>query len=52
MPRIDQALDALRAVGVEHPMVTGSGPTVFGISDDPEAVARLQAAGYPRATAA
>ena len=36
----------------EHPMVTGSGPTVFGISDDPEAVRELHAAGYPRAVAA
>jgi 4-diphosphocytidyl-2C-methyl-D-erythritol kinase len=33
-------------------MVSGSGPTVFGLSGDPEAVARLHAAGYPRATAA
>jgi hypothetical protein len=33
-------------------MVTGSGPTVFGVSDDPEAVQRLHAAGYPRAVAA
>ena len=51
-PAIDPALEALRAIGVEHPMVTGSGPTVFGISDDPDAVARLHAAGYPRAVAA
>jgi 4-diphosphocytidyl-2-C-methyl-D-erythritol kinase len=50
-PAIEPALDALRAAGVEHPMVTGSGPTVFGFSDDPEAVARLHAAGYPRAVA-
>jgi 4-diphosphocytidyl-2C-methyl-D-erythritol kinase len=32
-------------------MVTGSGPTVFGISDDPDALARIQAS-YPRAVAA
>jgi hypothetical protein len=32
-------------------MVTGSGPTVFGISDDPEAVERIRGA-YPRAVAA
>ena len=38
--------------GSTHPMVTGSGPTVFGFSDDPDAVARLHAAGYPRAVAA
>ena len=47
-----RARSALRAAGVEHPMVTGSGPTVFGFSDDPDAVARLHAAGYPRAVAA
>jgi hypothetical protein len=46
------ALETLRALGVEHPMVSGSGPTVFGISDDPDVVARLHAAGYPRALAA
>ena len=40
-PAIDPALEALREAGVAHPMVTGSGPTVFGISDDPEALARL-----------
>jgi 4-diphosphocytidyl-2-C-methyl-D-erythritol kinase len=51
-PAIDPALEALRDAGVEHPMVSGSGPTVFGISEDPEAVARLQAAGYLRAVAA
>jgi 4-diphosphocytidyl-2-C-methyl-D-erythritol kinase len=51
-PAIDPALETLRALGVEHPMVTGSGPTVFGISDDPEALRRLHAAGYPRAVAA
>jgi 4-diphosphocytidyl-2-C-methyl-D-erythritol kinase len=50
---IDPALEALATAGAEHPMVTGSGPTVFGRSDDPErAVARLRAAGYARATAA
>ena len=52
-PAIDPALEALRETsGCEQPMVTGSGPTVFGISDDPEAVAKLHAAGYPRAVAA
>jgi 4-diphosphocytidyl-2-C-methyl-D-erythritol kinase len=51
-PAIDAALDALREAGVAHPMVSGSGPTVFGVSDDPGAVARLHAAGYPRAVAA
>jgi 4-diphosphocytidyl-2-C-methyl-D-erythritol kinase len=51
-PQIDPALDALREAGVTHPMVTGSGPTVFGLGHDPEALERLHAAGYPRAVAA
>jgi 4-diphosphocytidyl-2-C-methyl-D-erythritol kinase len=51
-PLIGPALDALREAGIEHPMVSGSGPTVFGLSDDPEAVDRLRAAGYERAVAA
>jgi 4-diphosphocytidyl-2-C-methyl-D-erythritol kinase len=51
-PAIEPALEALREAGVAHPMVSGSGPTVFGLSSDPEAVARLHAAGYPRAVAA
>ncbi len=50
-PLIDPALEALREAGVRDPMVTGSGPTVFGISDDPDALARIQAR-YPRAVAA
>ncbi|HWK26046.1 MAG TPA: hypothetical protein VNS09_05755 [Solirubrobacter sp.] len=51
-PEIGRALDALHEAGVEHPLVSGSGPTVFGVSDDPDAPARLRAAGYPRATSA
>jgi 4-diphosphocytidyl-2-C-methyl-D-erythritol kinase len=47
-PAIDPALEALHAAGAEHPMVSGSGPTVFGISDDPDVLARLQRV-YPRA---
>ena len=44
---IDPALEALDAAGATHPMVTGSGPTVFGRSDDPERViARLSEHGY------
>ena len=50
-PLIDPALEALREAGVRDPMVTGSGPTVFGISDDPEALARIRER-YPRAVAA
>jgi 4-diphosphocytidyl-2-C-methyl-D-erythritol kinase len=51
-PAIDRALEALRDAGVRDPLVTGSGPTVFGFSDDPDAPRRLQAAGYARAQAA
>ena len=51
-PLIDPALEALREAGATQPMVTGSGPTVFGVSDDPEIVTRLRAAGYHRAVAA
>lgn len=51
-PAIAPALKALERAGVEHPMVSGSGPTVFGVSDDPDALARLRAAGYPQATRA
>jgi 4-diphosphocytidyl-2-C-methyl-D-erythritol kinase len=52
-PEIDRALDALRAAGAQRAMVTGSGPTVFGVAADPEAVAaRARAAGYERAVAA
>ncbi len=50
-PLIDPALEALREAGVEHPMVTGSGPTVFGASRDPDALPKLQRT-YPRAVAA
>jgi 4-diphosphocytidyl-2-C-methyl-D-erythritol kinase len=50
-PAIDPALEALRKAGVEQPMVTGSGPTVFGIGDDPEALRAIQRT-YPRAVAA
>jgi 4-diphosphocytidyl-2-C-methyl-D-erythritol kinase len=52
-PAIDRALDALRAAGAERVLVTGSGPTVFGVATDPEAVAaRARAAGHGRAVAA
>ena len=51
-PQIDRALEALNEAGVHRPLVTGSGPTVFGYSDDPEAPARLRAAGYDRARSA
>jgi 4-diphosphocytidyl-2-C-methyl-D-erythritol kinase len=50
-PLIEPALAALAEVGAEHPMVTGSGPTVFGISGDPDALAFIRRR-YPRAVAA
>jgi 4-diphosphocytidyl-2-C-methyl-D-erythritol kinase len=44
---IDPALEALAHAGAEHPMVSGSGPTVFGRGDDPERViALLRERGY------
>jgi 4-diphosphocytidyl-2-C-methyl-D-erythritol kinase len=30
-PEIERALAAVRAAGAEHAMVSGSGPTVFGL---------------------
>jgi 4-diphosphocytidyl-2-C-methyl-D-erythritol kinase len=54
-PAIDPALAAVRATGARHALVSGSGPTVFGIYDDragaEAAVAQLRAR-YPRAVAA
>jgi 4-diphosphocytidyl-2-C-methyl-D-erythritol kinase len=47
-PLIDPALEALREAGAEHAMVSGSGPTVFGIGGDLEAIR----ARYPQAVAA
>jgi 4-diphosphocytidyl-2-C-methyl-D-erythritol kinase len=50
---IDPALQALHDAGAERPMVTGSGPTVFGRADDPERIlAKLREAGYTSAVAA
>ena len=44
---IDPALEALARAGAEHPMVTGSGPTVFGRADDPHRIiALLREHGY------
>jgi len=42
-PSIERALAALREAGADHAMVTGSGPTVFGIFPTPGA-ARAAAA--------
>jgi 4-diphosphocytidyl-2-C-methyl-D-erythritol kinase len=47
-PLIEPALDVLRQAGAAHAMVSGSGPTVFGIGGDLAAVRR----SYPRAVAA
>jgi 4-diphosphocytidyl-2-C-methyl-D-erythritol kinase len=52
-PAIGPALEALAAAGVEHPMVSGSGPTVFGVAQDAERAAEaMRAAGYRRTLAA
>jgi 4-diphosphocytidyl-2-C-methyl-D-erythritol kinase len=52
---IDPALDAVRATGAPHALVSGSGPTVFGIlptAEEAVAAARALAAAYPRTVAA
>jgi 4-diphosphocytidyl-2-C-methyl-D-erythritol kinase len=49
-PAIDAALAAVRAAGAEHALVSGSGPTVFGLFADAER-ARVAAAEHPRALA-
>jgi 4-diphosphocytidyl-2-C-methyl-D-erythritol kinase len=36
-PSIDDALDAVRATGARHALVSGSGPTVVGLFDTPAA---------------
>jgi 4-diphosphocytidyl-2-C-methyl-D-erythritol kinase len=50
-PAIDAGLDAVRAAGAPVAMVSGSGPTVFGLFADAEA-ARAAAATVPGAIAA
>jgi 4-diphosphocytidyl-2-C-methyl-D-erythritol kinase len=35
-PEIDEALDAARAAGAQHAMVSGSGPTVIGLFETPD----------------
>jgi len=48
-------LDAVRATGAEHVLVSGSGPTVVGLFPDPEAArraARTLAERHARAVAA
>lgn len=57
-PEIGRALEAVREAGAEHAMVSGSGPTVFGVFMGPDAPARADAAAlgltdrYPGATSA
>jgi 4-diphosphocytidyl-2-C-methyl-D-erythritol kinase len=54
-PAIDGVLADVRAAGARVAMVSGSGPTVFGVLDTPEAAreaARALAGRYPRAVAA
>lgn len=43
-PAIDPALAAARAAGAEHALVSGSGPTVFGVFAGEAALARAEAA--------
>ena len=52
---VDPALAAVRATGARHALVSGSGPTVFGVYPDAAAAgaaARALAAEHPRAAAA
>lgn len=46
-PEIGTALDSLRAVGAAHALLTGSGPTAFGLFED-LAAARVAAAALDR----
>jgi 4-diphosphocytidyl-2-C-methyl-D-erythritol kinase len=52
---IDPALEAVRATGAPHALVSGSGPTVFGIlptAEEAVAAARALVPAYPRTVAA
>jgi 4-diphosphocytidyl-2-C-methyl-D-erythritol kinase len=53
-PQVDAALDAARAAGADHALVSGSGPTVVGLflGADGPARARAVAAGWRRGFAA
>lgn len=42
-PEIGRALEAVREAGADHAMVSGSGPTVFGLFTGPDASARARA---------
>lgn len=53
-PEIERALEALAGAGAGHAMVTGSGPTAFGLfagRAEAEAAARSISAGFPSAVA-
>ena len=53
-PQVDAALDAARAAGADHALVSGSGPTVVGLFLGPDGPARASGAagGWPRGFAA
>jgi 4-diphosphocytidyl-2-C-methyl-D-erythritol kinase len=53
-PKVDAALDAARAAGADHGLVSGSGPTVVGLFLGAEGPARASeaAASWPRGYAA
>jgi 4-diphosphocytidyl-2-C-methyl-D-erythritol kinase len=54
-PAIDAALEAVARTGADHALVSGSGPTVFGLFADPagaDAAAARLAGRYPAAVAA
>lgn len=53
-PSIGPALEQIRAAGADHAMVSGSGPTVFGLFTGPAGPARAREAAraIPRAVAA
>ena len=48
LPEIAEALDALEEVGAARALVTGSGPTAFGLFDEYEAGERAADALSPR----
>jgi len=53
-PKVDASLDAARAAGADHALVSGSGPTVVGLFLGPDGPARASqaAGGWPRGFAA
>ena len=55
-PAIDPVLEAVRATGARHALVSGSGPTVIGLFDTADAAVaaavELRTAGHARAVAA